>query len=155
MDYKVPCACNRKGEAGRTECQRELPVHFPNIMDQGGTPVILTGGNNVDGRRKRSIQYTDDLTDEDFELFKLQYAGSKRSNRQKRSSPPKAKFSKGNATQYCTKRLSDTEIGKLCANLGANLQELVESCAVDLEVILVSLSKRKLKLMGQKYLHLL
>ncbi|CAH3035734.1 unnamed protein product [Porites lobata] len=133
VDCKVPCACYRKGEAGRTECQRELPVHFPNIMDQGGTPVILTGENNVDGRRKRSIKYTDDLTDEDFELFKL-HAGSKRSNRHKRASPPKAKFSKENATQYCTKRLSDTEIGKLCANLGANLQELVDSCAVDLEL---------------------
>lgn len=71
-------------------------------MDQGGTPVILTGVNNVDGRRKRSIKYTDDLTDEDFELFKL-HAGSKRSNRHKRASPPKAKFSKENATQYCTK----------------------------------------------------
>ena len=136
MDCKVPCACSRKGEAGRTECQRELPVHFPNIMDQGGTPVILTGENNVDGRRKRSIKYTDDLTDEDF-LNVLT---------DRRASPPKAKFSKGNATQYCTKRVSDTEIGKLCANLGAHLQELVDSCAVDLEVILVSLSKRKLKL---------
>lgn len=146
MDCKVPCACSRKGEAGRTECQRELPVHFPNIMDQGGTPVILTGENNVHGRRKRSIKYSDDLTDEDFELFKLLHAGSKRSNRHKRASPPKAKFSEGNATQYCKKRLSDTEIGKLCANLGANLQELVDSCAVDLRVILVSLSKRKLKL---------
>ena len=42
--------------------------------------------------------------------------------------------SKDNATRYCAERLLETKVGKLCANLGTNVQALVNVCSADIEV---------------------
>ena len=42
--------------------------------------------------------------------------------------------SKDNATRYCAERLLETEVGKLCAQLGTNVQALVNVCSADIEV---------------------
>ena len=141
VEYNVPCSCYRKDMNGKPECLQELPVHFPNVMDQMGAQVTITGGNNDNDRKKRNVKYTDELTDEDFELFIKRSVGSESSKRHKRSSSPKLKFSKYNATRYCMGRISDSDVGKLCANLGANLQTLVNSCSIDVEVIIVLFCK--------------
>ncbi len=113
-------------------------MHFPNLVDGNGQ-VINAGseGANGDGSRKRreSHYYSDEMTDEDFQIFKS-YIGSK-SQRYKRSVINKPKFTKGNATLYCMEKVSNTEIGRLCATLGANVQAKVNSCSIDLEVFLL------------------
>ena len=44
--------------------------------------------------------------------------------------------SKDNATRYCAERLLETKVGKLCAELGTNVQALVNVCSADIEVSL-------------------
>ena len=80
-------------------------------------------------RQKRDVYYSDDLTDEDFQLFK-QTPLRPRLRREALNQ----KISKENATSYCAERIANTEIGKLCAKVGVNVQALVNTCAIDLEV---------------------
>ena len=82
-------------------------------------------------RQKRDIEYLDDTSDEEFQLLKKTPILRSRFRRE----VPSEKVSKENATKYCAERISETEIGKLCANVGVNLQALVDTCSVDLEVI--------------------
>ena len=79
---------------------------------------------------KRYIEGRDDLTEEDFELFRKPLEREEH-NRQKRSVDL---ISKGNATQYCEERLAETVVGKLCAKLGTNIQALVNVCSSDIVV---------------------
>ena len=79
-------------------------------------------------RDKRDIHFSDELTDEDFHLFKMTLPSHKR---QKRES---GLMSKENATNYCEGRISKTKIGKLCATIGINVQALVNACSFDVEV---------------------
>ena len=79
---------------------------------------------------KRDIDGSDDLTEDDFELFK-KTVDTKPRERPKRSITP---ISKENATRYCAERLAETPVGKLCAKLGTNVQALVNVCSSDIEV---------------------
>jgi len=80
--------------------------------------------------RKRDFEWSDDLTEEDYELF-MKPLDPEAHNRQKRSVNL---ISKENATRYCTERLAETPVGKMCAKLGTNVQALVNVCASDIEV---------------------
>ena len=82
-------------------------------------------------RQKRDVHahYSDDLTDEDFQLFK-QTPLRLRLRREVLNQ----KISKENATRYCAERIANTEIGILCAKVGVNVQALVNTCAIDVEV---------------------
>ena len=131
--YKLPCSCYEIDIDGRPECTEEVPVHYPSLQPRPTTPVALGQDNNSRGRR--NIKYTDDLTDEDFELFKRS-VGSGVSIRHKRATSPKPQFPKANATQYCKEKISDTKLGKSCAKLGAHVQAMVNSCIIDLQVII-------------------
>jgi len=130
VEYDVPCSCFEKDQNGNPLCFKELPAYFPNVLGAKGKVLISAGKR----RKARNIQYSDDLTDEDFELFK-RFAGSGGSTRRKRAAPAEARFTKTNATRYCMERISNTDVGKLCAKLGANVQALVNSCSEDLEVM--------------------
>lgn len=132
----MPCSCHKRDQHGNPECLEAPPVHFPNVLDETGKVVILAGGGGTK-RKKRDIYYLDDLTDEDFELFK-RYVGSEASRRYKRASVDKPKFTKENATLYCMERISNTDVGRLCAKLGVNVQAMVNSCSIDLEVNIFS-----------------
>jgi len=107
-------------------------MDYPNVLEQNGN-VIHAQSSNEDERKKRDIHLSDELTDEDFRLFK-NFVGPIVTNRYKRALLDKPTFTKENATLYCTERVSNTEAGKLCAKLGANIQAKVNSCAIDLEV---------------------
>lgn len=131
--YDIPCSCDKKDEDGNPECIEELPTHYFNILDQQGRVVIPSGSDGV-GRKKRNVEYSDDLTDEDFELFQRLHFDSGVHNRLRRAAPAISPFSKKNATHYCKKLIADTNIGKSCAKVGSNVQALVNSCSIDLEV---------------------
>ena len=130
--YKMPCACYKEDQNGIPECLKAPPVHFPNVLDEAGNAISFEGGEGSK-RKKRDIHFLDDLTDEDFELFK-RYTRSGTSRRHKRASVDKPKFTKENATLYCMEKISNTEVGRLCAKLGVNIQAMVNSCSIDLEV---------------------
>ena len=134
--YNMPCACHRENINGNPECLKEPPVHFPNVLDKTGNVVILAGGGESE-RKKRDIHFLDDLTDEDFALFK-RYAGSGGSRRYKRASVGKPKFTKENATLYCMEKISNSEVGRLCSKLGVNVPAMVNSCSIDLQVKFLS-----------------
>lgn len=81
-------------------------------------------------RQKRDVHYSDDLTDEEIQLFKRRASLHPRFRREVEHEG----ISKENATRHCAERLSETEIGKLCAKVGVNVQALVNSCSVDVQV---------------------
>ena len=86
-------------------------------------------------RDKRDIHFSDEPTDEDFNLFKRALPSRKRHKREAR------RISKENATYHCEERISKTRIGKLCEKIGINVQALVNACSFDVEVnYLTSLS---------------
>lgn len=132
VEYNIPCSCHRENENGERQCIKELPVHYPNVLDSEGR-VILDLNSGSGERKRRDIHYSDDLTDEDFEIFK-HYVGSAVHHRFKRELLSKSTFTKENATLFCTERVTNTEAGKLCAKLGANVQAMVNACVIDLEV---------------------
>ena len=81
-------------------------------------------------RKKRDIEGSDELTNEDYEFFTTP-SESNAHDRVKRSL-----VSKENATRFCAERLTETPVGKLCAKLGTNVQALVNVCSADIEVSL-------------------
>ena len=83
-------------------------------------------------RDKRDLRghYSDDATEEDFQLFKQT---PHLRDRIRREVIPEH-VSKENATRYCAERISETKIGKLCAKVGVNVQALVNTCSSDIEV---------------------
>ena len=129
--YDIPCSCDKKDKDGNPICKTEHPTYFYNILGKTGRVVILLGSA---GRKKRNVEDSDGLTDEDFDLFQRLNFGSVVQNRLRRAVPTISRFSKKNATQYCRKLIADTDIGKSCAKVGSNVQELVNSCSIDLEV---------------------
>lgn len=81
-------------------------------------------------RDKRNVHYSDDPTEEDFQLFQQ----TPRLRNRIRRGAPVGPVSKENATRYCAERISETKIGKLCAKVGVNVQALVNTCSADVEV---------------------
>ena len=123
MDYSQACQCNPDG--GHGDCENAFDVAFPTLKGKTkskSSPMFLCD------REKREIHFSDELTDEDYHLFKRTLPSHKR---QKRES---GRISKENATYYCEARIAKTKIGKLCAKIGINVQALVNTCSFDVEV---------------------
>lgn len=81
-------------------------------------------------RDKREAHFSDDPTEEDIQLFKQTPQLQPRFKRESQV----GQISKENATRYCAERISETEIGDLCAKVGVNVQALVNTCSADIEV---------------------
>lgn len=81
-------------------------------------------------RQKRDVHFSDDPTEEDYQLF----TQTRQLRSRLRREVPVGPVSKENATRYCAERISETEIGKLCAKVGVDVQALVNTCSDDLEV---------------------
>lgn len=81
-------------------------------------------------RDKRDLHYSDDPTEDDFQLFKQTPHLQDRIRREVVLEP----VPKENATRYCAERISETKIGQLCAKVGVNVQALVNTCSSDIEV---------------------
>ena len=82
-------------------------------------------------RDKRDVHFSDDPTEEDFQIFK---ESTPQMQPRFRRAVQGGYMSKKNATRYCEERISETEIGKLCIKIGVNVQGLVDACAADIEV---------------------
>ena len=111
-------------------CKKQNVMQFPNIMDETGREILRPGNSAME---KRGTRISDDLTDEDYALFKG-FVGSNKLHRRKRALSNERNFTRENATDYCMDKVSKTDIGKLCATLGVNVPEIVTSCSIDLEV---------------------
>lgn len=134
VEFEEPCSCFKVDANRNPTCGPAIIVNYPNESDEPGVPVDAEGSEGTEGkRRKRSTDYVDDLTDVDFDSFK-RYVASVVSKRHRRSSEYNSSFTKQNATEYCMERLLNSEVGSLCSQIGADVQELVASCSVDVEV---------------------
>ena len=102
--------------------------HVPSFLRDGKTPYNLCDH----WTRKRDLHYSDELTDEDYDLFKSPLP-SETQERFKRALPAPV-ISKQNATRYCTDKIKNTKLGKLCADIGVDVQGYVDSCSLDVSV---------------------
>lgn len=122
-NYAPVCSCQTFGDPGG--CGHSS-LHVPSFLASRTTPF------NLCDKHKRDIHYSDELTDEDYELFKTPLP-SENQDRFKRALPDPV-IPKENATRYCTERIADTEIGKICAGVGVDVQAFVDSCSLDVSV---------------------
>ncbi|KAJ7351101.1 hypothetical protein OS493_036557, partial [Desmophyllum pertusum] len=126
VQYSTACLCPKVGENEVTECKNVFEVAFPTLFEKNMARVSPT---DLCDRQKRDVHFSDDPTEEDFQLFKQ---SPQLHPRFKRDSPIEP-VSKENATRYCAERISETKIGKLCATVGVNVQALVNICSADVE----------------------
>ena len=122
------CACDVTTDKGKTtKCVKDgIPAFFPSTQKDKFNRIKMCDRSP----EKRDLKWSDDLTDEDYELF-MKPLDPEAHKRQKRSVNV---ISKENVTRYCAERLAETPVGKMCAKLGTNVQALVNVCASDLEV---------------------
>lgn len=106
------------------DCKNSFELAFPNAMKKNLSPMFLCD------RDKRDVHYPDDPTEEEIQIFKQTPLLQPRFRRASQV----GQISKENATSYCAERISETEIGKLCAKVGVNVQALVNTCSADVEV---------------------
>ena len=90
--------------------------------------IKMCDNNRTEDRKRRDTEGSDELTHEDFQVL-MTPLNTNEHHREKRSV-----VSKDNATRYCTERLLETRVGRLCAKLGTNIQALVNVCSADIEV---------------------
>lgn len=128
LNYERSCPCDETKDKGKkkNECVDGIPVYVPDATNDKLNRIKMCDRNP----QKRDVEGSDDLTDEDFALFR-DPSDNKLVRRMKRSITP---VSKDNATRYCAEKLAETQVGKLCAKLGANIQALVNVCSSDIEV---------------------
>ncbi|XP_067041983.1 uncharacterized protein [Acropora muricata] len=122
VDYSQACECTPSG--GHPDCKNAFDIAFPTLKKTArrkSSPMFLCD------RDKRDMHLSDELTDEDYHLFKRTLPSHKRRKRES------GRISKENATYYCEARISKTKIGKLCAKIGINVQALVNTCSFDVE----------------------
>lgn len=132
MQYSDACLCLKKGETkDKIICKSVFEAAFPTLFKENMTPIKLQSPRDSCDRQKRNVHFSDDPTEEDFQLFKQSPQLRPRS---RRDSPIIGPVSKENATRYCAERISETKIGKLCAKVGVNVQALVNICSSDVEV---------------------
>lgn len=120
VEYSEACECKPNAQQG--ECNNAFKIAFPTLTAQKTSPMFLCD------RDKRDIHFSDEPTDEDFNLFKRALPSRKRHKREA------GRISKENATYHCEERISKTKIGKLCEKIGIDVQALVNACSFDVEV---------------------
>ena len=121
--YTAVCSCST---GGNVICGQN-PINIPSFLRDKTTAFNL-----CDRTIKRDLHYSDDLTDEDHELLRMPLQPNHH-HRFKRAIPAPV-ISKENATRYCLEKIAESEVGKLCADVGVNVQAYVDSCSVDIEV---------------------
>ena len=128
VTYSQVCACLRDTENSPRHCRDPLSLAYPTLFKRDKNMVPLSPAFLCDVQ-KRDLSFSDDPTDEDFNLFSQTPQLRLRVKRD-----AVFEVSKENATRYCAERISETRIGKLCAKVGVNVQALVNICSVDIQV---------------------
>lgn len=124
-DQACECIVKTKGsQSQKAECENAFNKAFPTVQKKKLSPMFLCD------RQKRDVQISDDLTEEEMQLFRKTRPLHHRFRRE----VPLNHISKENATRYCAEKISETKIGKLCSTIGVNVQSLVSLCSADLEV---------------------
>ena len=108
-------------------CSGQASFHVPTFIKRRKTTFTLC--NLI---KKREVYYSDELTAEDYELFK-KLPPSENRHRFGRASPATVIPLK-NATNYCVERIANSKVGKICANQGVDVQSFVDSCSLDISV---------------------
>ena len=124
IQYSKACLCSKKSEDGSHICKDVSEAAFPTVLKRNFVPMSLCD------RQKRDVHYSDDLTEEDYQLFQQTSHLQPRIRRD----VPNKRVSKKNATRFCAERVSETDIGKLCGKVGVNVQALVNTCSIDVVV---------------------
>ena len=125
VNYSTACRCNVNDNDAKRVCQDAFTAAFPTVMKKKNlSPMFLCD------RDKRDVHFSDDPTEEDFQTFKKFPQLQPRLRR----AAQLGQISKANATRYCAERISETEIGKMCAKVGVNVQALVNICSADVVV---------------------
>lgn len=127
MQYSDACSCFRKDANNVPECENVFKIAFPTLARKKLQPI---SPRDLCDRQKRDLHYSDDATEEDFQLFKEVRQWRPRLRREVQI----AFSSRENASRYCAERISETKIGKLCAKLGVDVQSLVDTCSDDVVV---------------------
>ena len=126
-NYASVCSCvTAEDLKGNTVCGQS-PINIPSFLKDKTTAFNL-----CDRRNERDIHYSDDLTDADYELFKK--PNLPENHRRLKRALPNPVVSKENATLYCAQKIAETKVGKLCAEVGVDVQAFVDSCTVDIQV---------------------
>jgi len=125
VKYATACKCTKDKNDADQVCQNAFSAAFPTVMKKNLSPMQLCD------RQKRDVHFSDDPTEEDFQMFKDTVS---QLQPRFRRAVQAGHLSKKNATRYCEERISETEIGKLCVTIGVNVQGLVDACAADVEV---------------------
>lgn len=108
-------------------CSGQASFHVPTFIKRRKTTFTL-----CDLMKKREVYYSDELTAEDYELFK-KLPPSENRHRFGRALPATVIPFK-NATNYCVERIANSKVGKICANQGVDVQSFVNSCSLDISV---------------------
>lgn len=124
VQYSEACVCLKRGSP---DCGNVFTFAFPTLAR---THLNTISPRDLCDRQRRDLHYSDDATEEDFQLFKEVRQLRPRVRREAQIGP----FSRANASRYCSERISETKIGKLCAKLGVDVQSLVDTCSDDVVV---------------------
>ena len=125
VKYATACLCTKNENDANAQCKDAFSAAFPTVQKKNLSPMQLCD------RDKRDLHFSDDPTEEDFQIFKDTVP---QLQPRVRRAVQAGYMSKENATRYCEERISKTEIGKLCVKIGVNVQGLVDACAADVEV---------------------
>ena len=130
MQYSQACLCLQSNETNESgpRCQNVFDAAFPTLERNDNMKSVSP--RDLCDRQKRDVYYSDDPTEEDIYLFQQPSQLQPRFKRE----VPFGQVSKDNGTRYCSERISETEIGKLCAKVGVDVQSLVNTCSADVEV---------------------
>ena len=126
-NYALTCSCEDDNETGDKNELCKFNLRLPSFLRTNFTTFNL-----CDRKKKRDIHYSDDLTDNDYELFK-KTDGPGYQGRSRRALPNPV-VSLENATRYCSEKIADAKVGKLCSKVGVDVPALVDSCALDISV---------------------
>ena len=121
------CSCKKQGGALQIQCDLEIM----SFNSMSGDFNDRTGDFQNANRKKRDLVYSDDiiyLYDDEKPAEHMHFSRRKRAAVQ-------TKMSLENATEYCRKRILNTDAAKVCLEVtGINATGAIQACAEDLKV---------------------